>query len=160
MNIKHRATLPDGRIVKRVSKSRTYSHVIAVLDSYENALVRAKASDHGPQDMKNFAYYAALASGTHEHVQPTRWHTPEQCAVDIAKAAAKIAPYADARAYAVALRAERIAKVEAERTAGRFSKWGALTWAGNERLALTQLSQARRKPYYADARMIPAEVSQ
>lgn len=156
--IKHQAVLPDGSIAKRSSESREYSHMVAVRRNYDGDLAAAKASSHGPRDKRNFAYYVELASGAHDHVQPAPWRSKERCDEGIARAAALIAPYADAEAYAAAQQAERIARVEANKADGVFEKWGALGWSSRPDLAQKEFNRAMANSYYAEAKIIEAQI--
>ena len=75
MSNKHEAALPDGKIAKRVSKSRTYPYCVAVRLSYEHALMQALQLRD--VDRSNFAYYQAKLDGTSQWGKPRHGESAE-----------------------------------------------------------------------------------
>ena len=136
----HTATLPDGSVAKRTSKSRTYSHVVVGQVSYEAALRSAKVRD---PHVSHFRYLSKCAS-----VQPGETYPEPGFSFPVdAKAHAEGVAMLEATptrdGYVDAKVAAAVAAVEARRAAGDFDKWEALTWASRFSLANAQASGAR-----------------
>lgn len=114
MTNRHTATLPDGRIATRTSKSRTYTHVIAVADTAAQAAA----------DRRSSAAWSTRSADHHEGTEPSRYSTAEQIAQ-------RVADYRAAAANAIA-EAERY---EAMPDQGAAVNWCAMTWCGRPDLA-------------------------
>jgi len=137
----HTVDLPCGATAKRTSASRVYPFVLVARDSYAYELRRDdKAHDH---ERKNFAYHTEIAGREagvsytiHVPGKLSAWsYEKTYTAQEIADAAARVAGHADAEAYAQALRAERVARIEAKKAAGGYDTFHALTWSSRRDLA-------------------------
>lgn len=148
---KHTAAAPDGSTFTRTSENRTYTHMIT--GRRDEAAYFATADRLDDQDRRNFDYYAACAAGTHEHVQPTAWRTPERCTEEIAEAAARIGDH-DRDSYAAALREHRLERHAEQVAAGFFTKWLDLGWCG--RLDLAQKAAATAAKHHLDVQILEA----
>jgi hypothetical protein len=151
-------TTPDGATHKRTSDSRLYTHAVVGRHDYQAAL--ASAQKLNKMDGQNFQYYIEVIAGTHEHAQKHSWETDEQHAnnraADIARKTAEIAGCTDAQAYMVMKRDQAVAHVEAQKAAGYYDTFGALTWCGRPDLAAKQV--AKHAGYYLDVQAIPVTV--
>lgn len=148
---KHAATAPDGSTLTRTSENRTYTHVIT--GRRDEAAYLAEADALSDQDRRNFDYYAACAAGTHEHVQPTAWRTPERVAEEIADAADRIKGH-DRDSYAAALREQRLERHAERVAAGYFTTWLDLGWCGRPDLA--QKAAATAAKHHVDVQILEA----
>lgn len=142
MKTTHLATLPCGAIAKRVSASRVYPFVLAGRLSYDHALRHAKDPAWTKGDRDAFKFYAEEASrepGVPFTVHVTGCARPWSydktlSAQEIARSAERVAGHT-AETYAQERQADRAAKVEADKAAGVYNRWSALTWTSRRELA-------------------------
>lgn len=141
---KHTAICPDGTIVKRNSKSRTYSHVIVARNDYAASIANATSTGWNKTDRSNFDYYHAFLDGTSE------WPiTAER----IATARDNLAGCETVEAYIEHRRAVRVAAAEAVDQ----TKWLVMGWASRRDLAQKVAGNARQR--YAEVEIIEAQIS-
>lgn len=144
------ATLPDGTTATRTT-ARTYTHLVAGRRSYEHALALANATSGRVQDGKNWDWDAACAAGTYEY--PRQYSEADKVERQ-AKAAKFIAANPDRAAYVARKHSEWVARVEAEREAGAFDSWGAITWCGRPDLAAKALATEGKSAWWAETRIV------
>lgn len=157
----HHVILPDGSVAQRVSASRVYSHCVAVRLSYEHALDSAKSAENLEQDRDNYKYYrkqADKAPGNYPELNQfngkmcDRLHSEE----DVQSALEELGGASDPAAYVQVKRDRRIAKVEANKAAGKYDRWGVLGWNGSLALAQKLHAQESRSSYYAEVKILEA----
>lgn len=155
------AKLPDGTVAKRSSQTRTYTHCVAIRESFEHALKRAEDAPIRRLHEKNYRYDLACAAGMHEHAQfaenDPAWKraSAERC---IALAKATTARWGDdVESYLDERQQQEIAAVYAERDAGRFDRWGVVGW--NSRLDLAEKEASRQRNIPANAEVVILEAT-
>jgi hypothetical protein len=150
-------TAPTGEVLTRTSENRTYTHAIIARPSYKGHLF--SAGQLSKTDMSNHEFHVAMANGAHylARSQPTAYHTAEQIEAERVEYAALAAQAPDAKAWAILKRDERIATVEANKAAGYYDRFVALTWCGRPDLAQKELAKAS-KGNWEDVQAVPVTV--
>ena len=148
MATKHSVIDPRGVTHTRTSQNRVYPFVVLVRDSYEHALARAVGPDYAASDRKNYAYYVALANGTHAHCK--NLYSNDDAAKRIADAKAYIAGCDTFDAYLAKQQVERVARVDARKAKGDFDTWGPAGWCGRRDLAEKLAHKERAGGYRAE----------
>jgi hypothetical protein len=141
------AKLPNGVVAKRSSQTRTYTHCVAIRESFEHALKSAEDAPARSLHEENYRYYLACAAGKHEHVQfagdDTAWKkaSAERRLAEAKRVTAKWGD--DVESYLDERRQQEIAAVYAARDAGWFDCWGVVGW--NSRLDLAEKEASHRR---------------
>lgn len=155
---KYEAKLPDGRIGRRTSKSRVYTHCVAVRSSYEDALFRAKQIP--PNLESNFRHYMAYLDGTSRFLERKSWQTEEQHAKQVARdkvhAETALMGCRDIQSWQRALIDEAVARVEENKANGAYDKWFVEGWCGRHDLAVSKASGLRNKTHHAEVAILDA----
>lgn len=157
---KHFVILPDGTKATRNSKSRVYTHCVAVRDSYDYDL--ATFAKEWRSDRDNHAYSVACADGEHHHAQSLegdpdwRVDSARRCRLRGKEYVAKYGRDVDA---AVAqLIAERRAYVEEEKASGGYDSWGVVGWSGRRELAEKLAAHERNSGRRAEVVILEAQL--
>lgn len=155
---RYEAVMPDGRVAKRTSQSRVYSHCVAVRPSYEEALFRAK--EIPPHLESNFAYHMAFLDGTSKWLKRDPWQSDEDharyCAKRVADAEKALMGCRDIRSWQQKLIERAVAAVEQNKANGAYDRWFAEGWCGRHDLAVKKAAGLRNKPYYAEVAILDA----
>jgi hypothetical protein len=147
----------DAAGIKHTRNSdRVYTHTVVIKGGYERDLRAAndmayaakEANDLWAQVGKGLEGY--VANGLRKHAILGRDYFVKRFAED----SAIVAQFGTAAAYIDSKRAAHVARVEAEKAAGRFEKWGNIGWCG--RLDLAQKLAAKYQGDYTVA-ILPAE---
>lgn len=144
----HTATGPNGEKFQRVSRSKTYSHVVIGRPSV--AWSHKVSKDRIENDKRDFVYWAGRAAG--ENL--SRWEVAEEVR---ANALAKMQGHTDAAEFAAARYAARQDAIHADKAKGYYDKFRALAWSSRYDLAARQLNAFVNCD---DLRVIPCEVKQ
>lgn len=145
---KHIAILPDNTIATRNSKTRVYTHCVAVRDCSEDAMKRALEAGNR-KHVKESHEYAIRESNP----QTARWnHTDEQLARFRADAALTFDE------YQAKLIADEVAAVEENRANGYYSKWGVVGWNGRRDLAEKLAASEAGHAYRAEVKIIEVQM--
>ena len=157
-----------GKVHKRVSQNRTYTHCVAYLPSYELSLADAKKPQRN--DAQNFAWHAEQARQSLESFKADiSWRVKAQTEEQIASAYdAEIARHVDALRgatcaieYSNALINERVARVEELKAKGYYEEWIVESWQGRPDLAPKALASLRNKAQwfrFAETAILPVTV--
>jgi hypothetical protein len=151
MATKHFVIDPTGKKHTRTSQNRVYAFAVIVRDGYEQALARAKSSASDAQLRKNYAYYVALANGTHEHCKFS--DGPRY----IAEAKQKIAGINSADEYIANVKATAVAAVEKAKTDGKYESYGVHSWCGRYDLAQKVVKAARAINHFDVIEIVEAQ---
>lgn len=131
---------PAGRVHKRSTDRRTYTHTVVFLPSYTADMARAD-KDY-PVDGDNHDFHVKMVQWGGVYKGERRpWHTDEQIAADLAKYQALAAEYPSREAAIAGKRAERVAFVNARKDAGYYAIYQNAGWCG--RLDLAQKLAAK-----------------
>jgi hypothetical protein len=145
--IKYFAIDPRGTEHTRNS-ARTYTHCVVAQADYAADLDRANSSTWlEPTDRKNHRYY----SRTVNEGAFSQWTSEEQKAKMIAAAAMT------EDEYVAHLRAERIARIEANRVAGKYDEYGVLGWCGRPDLAEKLANKHFNDGHNVNVTVLPAQ---
>lgn len=148
---KNYRAIVDGKEVGTRTSERTYSHVVIGRENYANDMKFA-GSIH-PVDKSNFRYYQNISGpdkGAGEYKFPISDTEAERAREIIKK-------HGSADDYAKAMAAERVAKVNANKAAGKYDSLHAITWAGREDLAHKQVPGLSKN--FADVKVVPVTVA-
>ncbi len=149
------ATATNGQTFKRTSESRTYTHMVVWMPSFEAEMVRAVATAADAkwlkQTAKDYAYYAqtiAIGAGgtrhsTYANGAPCSWEVKQD---DVDRAVAAIAGATSVDEYIAAQQARLIDTVRAHSRNGRYRSWTDMGWCGRPDLAQKLAGQVRRRP--------------
>lgn len=151
MATKHFVIDPNGKRHTRTSQNRTYAFAVIVRDGYQQALARATSTNCDAQHARNYAYYVALANGTHAHCS---FSDAER---SIASAKAKIADCPTVEAYLAKLTADAVAAVEAAKAKGKYDEFGVYGWCGRYDLAQKLAAKARSINYFDCIEIVDAQ---
>lgn len=156
---KFEAVMPDGNIGKRSSKSRFYSHCVAVRRSYENALANAKR-EH-PTDRRNFEYHRAYLDGSSKHLKKLSWESDERYAERVEKAiedAKKwLRGFDNVDDWIADCIKRAIASVEQAKAEGAYDRWAISGWCGRADLAAKLFASESNKDWIAEAKILEAK---
>lgn len=150
----HTVTLPDGQTAKRVSQFRVYTHVVVGRRRLAFDLARAHAAGHQKQDRKEFLHQHQRAAGLPGDYFVSRYDDLNAKWLEEAKLF--VAEHTNVEVYVAARLAERLAQVEADRVAGKYEAWHALTWASRLDLAHRARGAAEWQAYETD--VLPTQV--
>jgi len=159
--------LPNGKIGKRSSKSRTYSHAVIAQRSYEDAIrVASKPSKELlAVRASNYRHHLSYVDGSNGDLQPREWHlkTPEakarfdeSCAAKIVASQKRLEGCACAADYQEKVRLDALAYVEAQRANGVYEAWEVLGWQSRPDLSQTLAAKYRNRGFYRDVRIVEA----
>ena len=137
------ATMPDGQVAKRTSRTRTYEYMVAIRLSYKEALMSAKQLRD--TDISNFQYCRRESDAATAKYNPSKasWRVGETDEEYFAKNATEIEDCKTGADYQRKLIKKRIAEVEKAKAAGYYDKWGSAGWCG--RLDLAQKLAAKEQ---------------
>lgn len=157
---KFTATAPNGQIVTRSSKTKTYAFAIIVRDSYEIALASAQRAGLGDVVASNFAHYRAYLDGTSRFLARKSYETDDakfaaRTAYDVENATNALGGAATVEDYREMLRAKAVAHVEAAKVEGKYDDYGAYAWSSRRDLAEKAAQEARNRGVFAEVIITP-----
>lgn len=157
-NRKHYVSL-EGRLFKRVSKTRTYEYVVAVAYDVE-AIIAEHSSNAYRQSHARCFHYLKFVANCVPGV-PTAYVYPNGTVDSLPIAYTKekidaaleeIGPFRDAADYADAMIAKSVANLRDQDAAGKFREFPA-TWCS--RLDLAQKAMSRYSKNVKSVRIVP-----
>lgn|GEM_PF-6230530 len=125
-------TTAEGKVETR-SSDRTYTHVVVMRTNVAALRVEAVSAENRKQDRKNFAFFAAMASGEVGKIPavPGGWNWPLK-QEDKDKYAAQVAPYRDAEDYADKRAAARLEHINKQYGAADIGPEYVAQWSMSE----------------------------
>jgi hypothetical protein len=143
----HTAVDPNGKVHKRTSESRKYSHVVFYRTSYEKALNDAKSTDYRRLDRSNYDHFMAFIDGTSRFLPQSHWESDhyyaQRRANDIAKAKEQIGDAKSFDEYTTNRRNAAVARVEQKKAEGLYDVYHCAGWNGRLDLAQKAAAQCR-----------------
>lgn len=129
----------SGTVHTRTSKTRTYTHmVVGRLSSVAHTL-RATSKEVRALHRKNFVYHDAIAKGTSQWLERSRWETEEKYAQrradDIAKSVNELKGCDNAQDYENMLVNAALEGIRHNMARGYYDKYHSLGWCGRADLA-------------------------
>jgi hypothetical protein len=140
------ATAPNGQVFTRSTESRAYLFCVVGRRCYAHAL--RFADQTYKVDADNFAYYQGEVGQNPKH---GAFHSEEA----LAEMKRTVSIHVTPENYAKARRAERVARVEANKADGVYDQFVDLGWASRADLA-TKNASAHMGSRYVDVRILPA----
>lgn len=157
---KFTATAPDGTILKRTSKTRTYTHVIVARNCIVRALRRIEDQVEADGSEGNYGFLAkraAMKAGeTYSYKYPSgRIYTEALTQDEIDSAAKKLMGATTREEYMAKRRAFYEANVEQQSRDGHFAEWVAVSWVGRPDLVADRIAYAEK--FMTDVKALPVE---
>ena len=130
---------PNGVTHTRTSKTRTYTHTVVGRPSSVAATLRVTSKGVRALHRKNFAYHDAIAKGTSQWLERSRWETEEKYAQrradDIAKSVNELNGCDTAQDYENMLVNAALEGIRHSTARGYYDKYHSLGWCGRADLA-------------------------
>jgi hypothetical protein len=159
----HTAQLPDGKIAKRTSLNRVYTHCVASLPCPAYAMRQAedeKLDRHG-HHASNFAHFRAFIDGTSHFLERKKWQTKEEWLShnehQVERAKKGLNGCETVEDYIAMKHREAVERVQSGIDAGDYDKWSVEGWNGRLELA-RQLQASTLSPRYREVRIIEAQM--